>query len=74
MKAIADAVPRAVREVCATLTAAGFQTVTVGGAVRDALLGRDPGDWDVATAARPEEVIARFPRRSRRACSTGRSP
>ncbi|HEY4243790.1 MAG TPA: hypothetical protein VGM88_28450, partial [Kofleriaceae bacterium] len=59
---LAAAVPERVRKVCATLSEAGFQTVTVGGAVRDALLGREPGDWDVATAARPEDVIAAFPR------------
>jgi tRNA nucleotidyltransferase (CCA-adding enzyme) len=49
-----------VRDVCATLTGAGHEAVTVGGAVRDALLGRTPGDWDVATSARPEAVLALF--------------
>ncbi len=57
---VAAAVPANVREVCAVLTAAGHQAVTVGGAVRDALLGREPGDWDVATSARPEAVLALF--------------
>jgi len=28
--------------------------------VRDALLGRTPGDWDVATSAHPEQVMALF--------------
>jgi tRNA nucleotidyltransferase (CCA-adding enzyme) len=59
---LAAAVPANVREVCAVLTAAGHQAVTVGGAVRDAILGRTPGDWDVATAAEPEAVMALFPR------------
>ncbi|MCE1228653.1 MAG: HD domain-containing protein [Firmicutes bacterium] len=31
----------------------------VGGAVRDALLERPLGDWDLATALRPEEVMTR---------------
>ena len=57
---LAAAVPANVRQVCATLTTAGHQAVTVGGAVRDALLGREPGDWDVATSARPEAVLALF--------------
>jgi tRNA nucleotidyltransferase (CCA-adding enzyme) len=57
---LARAVPANVRDVCATLTAAGHQAVTVGGAVRDALLGRDPGDWDVATSAHPDEVLKLF--------------
>jgi len=59
---LAAAVPANVREVCARLAAAGHQAVTVGGAVRDAILGRTPGDWDVATSARPEEVMALFRR------------
>jgi len=59
---LAAAVPPNVREVCARLTAAGYQAVAVGGAVRDAILGRDPGDWDVATAAEPDAVMALFPR------------
>jgi tRNA nucleotidyltransferase (CCA-adding enzyme) len=59
-KRLATAVPPHVRRVCETLAAAGFQAVAVGGAVRDALLGRTPGDWDVATSARPEQVTALF--------------
>lgn len=58
---ISERVPRAVVAVCEQLSAAGFEAVTVGGAVRDALLGREPGDWDVATSAPPTEVIALFP-------------
>ena len=61
-KALAAAVPPNVRAVCTTLAAAGHQAVTVGGAVRDAILGRAPGDWDVATSAHPEEVMALFKR------------
>lgn len=53
-------VPANVREVCRVLSDAGFEAVTVGGAVRDALLGRDPGDWDVATSAHPEQVLKLF--------------
>src|SRR3954447_5109551 len=53
--------PRSVRAGCQALAAAGHQAVAVGGAVRDAILGRAPGDWDIATSARPEQVIALFP-------------
>lgn len=59
---LAAAVPANVRAVCATLTKAGHEAVTVGGAVRDAILGRAPGDWDIATSAHPEEVVALFRR------------
>lgn len=55
------AVPANVRGVCETLERAGHEAVTVGGAVRDAILGRAPGDWDVATSAHPEDVRRLFP-------------
>ncbi|MFT3700302.1 MAG: hypothetical protein QM831_44570 [Kofleriaceae bacterium] len=54
------AVPPNVAEVCARLAEAGHQAVTVGGAVRDTLLGREPGDWDVATSAHPDQVLKLF--------------
>ena len=57
---LAAAVPANVREVCARLAEAGFQAVTVGGAVRDVLLDREPGDWDIATSAHPDEVLKLF--------------
>jgi tRNA nucleotidyltransferase (CCA-adding enzyme) len=41
---------------------AGFDTWTVGGAVRDALAGGSPGDWDLTTAARPRDVQRLFRR------------
>jgi tRNA nucleotidyltransferase (CCA-adding enzyme) len=59
-EALAAALPANVRAVCETLARAGYQAVAVGGAVRDALIGRPAGDWDVATSARPEEVMALF--------------
>jgi poly(A) polymerase len=49
------------REICATLHNAGRQALLVGGCVRDLLLGRAPKDFDVATDARPEEVLVLFP-------------
>ena len=57
---LAAAVPPNVREVCAKLQRAGHEALAVGGAVRDAILGRDPGDWDVATSAHPDQVMALF--------------
>ena len=46
------------RAVFAALAAAGFTTRVVGGAVRNALLGRPVVDIDMATTARPEAIIA----------------
>jgi tRNA nucleotidyltransferase (CCA-adding enzyme) len=57
---LAAAVPANVRDVCARIAEAGFQAVTVGGAVRDVLLGRKPGDWDIATSAHPDDVLKLF--------------
>ncbi|QQO20431.1 CCA tRNA nucleotidyltransferase [Bradyrhizobium diazoefficiens] len=41
------------------LNADGEEARVVGGAVRNALLGLEPGDIDIATTARPEEVMRR---------------
>lgn len=41
---------------------AGFDTWTVGGAVRDALAGGRPDEWDLTTAARPRDVQRLFRR------------
>ncbi|MFP6768104.1 MAG: CCA tRNA nucleotidyltransferase, partial [Planctomycetaceae bacterium] len=43
-------------EVVETLADAGFDAVWAGGCVRDLLLGRTPGDYDVATDAHPDRV------------------
>jgi tRNA nucleotidyltransferase/poly(A) polymerase len=44
-----------------TLRSAGHEALLAGGCVRDHLLGRDPKDFDVATSATPQQVIALFP-------------
>lgn len=54
--------PVSVERCCAILRGAGHAAHPVGGCVRDLLLGRTPGDWDVATSARPEQVQALFSR------------
>jgi putative nucleotidyltransferase with HDIG domain len=48
-------------QVCATLRGAGYLALLAGGCVRDLLFGRDPVDYDVATDATPEQVMAIFP-------------
>lgn len=54
--------PETVVEIARALTAAGFETWCVGGAVRDALLGESHLDWDLATAATPAQVRRLFRR------------
>ena len=53
-------IPEHVKTILSRLEAAGHEAYCVGGAVRDRLLGRAPGDWDVTTSALPEEVSALF--------------
>ncbi len=48
--------------VCEHLQEEGFEAYIVGGAVRDALLGVMPKDFDVVTNARPEQIKNRFRR------------
>jgi len=50
------------REICARLAADGFTAYFAGGCVRDRLLGYPPGDIDIATDARPEDVRRIFRR------------
>jgi tRNA nucleotidyltransferase/poly(A) polymerase len=38
----------------------GYDTYIVGGAVRDFLIGKNPHDEDIATSAKPEEIIELF--------------
>ncbi len=53
---------RVATDVVRRLRAAGFETYLAGGCVRDRLLGHEPGDYDVATAAPPETVRTLFRR------------
>ncbi|MEN3263798.1 MAG: poly(A) polymerase [Pseudonocardia sp.] len=45
-------------ELAARFTQAGHRLYLVGGSVRDALLGRESGDLDFTTDARPDAVLA----------------
>jgi poly(A) polymerase len=48
-------------DIVRQLQAAGHTAFWVGGCVRDFLLGREPGDYDIATSAKPEQIEALFP-------------
>ena len=54
--------PRDVVDLCERLRSRGKRAWIVGGCVRDLLRGRPAGDWDVATDARPPELLSIFPR------------
>lgn len=49
-------------EIVRTLREHGHETYFVGGCVRDMEMGVEPSDYDVATAARPDDVMRLFPR------------
>ena len=55
-------IPEQVNGILETLQGAGHEAYVVGGCVRDALLGREPHDWDITTSALPLEVKTLFPR------------
>jgi poly(A) polymerase len=54
-------ISEAALKVLYRLTGAGFDAYLVGGCIRDALLGKMPKDFDVATNATPEQVRDLFP-------------
>lgn len=58
---VIDLPPKA-EYILETLYSAGYEAYVVGGCVRDAILGREPEDWDITTSAEPKQVKALFPR------------
>lgn len=48
--------PVEVEKAISMLEEAGFEAYVVGGCVRDSLLGKIPGDYDVTTSAVPDEM------------------
>lgn len=59
--------PQNAGRIIHTLQNAGFEAYIVGGCVRDAILGKEPDDWDITTSAKPEQVKSLF----RRTVDTG---
>lgn len=54
--------PEKVTWILDRLSEHGYEAYAVGGCVRDSLLGREPGDWDITTSAMPLQVKALFSR------------
>ena len=53
--------PEKVNMILKVLESAGYETYVVERCIRDYLMGKDPGDWDIATSARPRQTKAYFP-------------
>lgn len=54
--------PEKVRRILTTLQEHGYEAYAVGGCVRDSILGREPGDWDITTSAFPLQTKELFER------------
>ena len=50
------------REIVRHLKHSGYEAYFVGGCVRDFVLGHPSSDYDIVTSARPDQIIALFPR------------
>jgi len=59
--------PKQVKQIITTLQEHGYEAYAVGGCVRDAMLGKEPQDWDITTSALPMQVKSLF----RRTVDTG---
>ena len=55
-------VPAPVERIIGQLNEHGYEAYIVGGCVRDMLLNREPGDWDITTSALPGQVKELFHR------------
>ncbi|MBQ5492078.1 MAG: HD domain-containing protein [Treponema sp.] len=56
----AISIPSELKKVGSIFSDAGYKAYLVGGAVRDALLGKPVHDWDLATNATPQQVMKLF--------------
>ena len=54
--------PGEVELIISELEKKGFEAWAVGGCIRDSVLNRRPGDWDITTNAKPAEVKSIFKR------------
>lgn len=61
-KLLRFAPPEPLLKIFRRLQQRGHEAWLVGGAVRDLLLGLEPAEFDIATSARPEEVVSAFGR------------
>ncbi|NQY73517.1 MAG: hypothetical protein HRT90_02015 [Candidatus Margulisbacteria bacterium] len=57
---IVSFIPREVIEICKRFKAQDLECFIVGGAIRDLILGREVGDYDLATIATPDTVESMF--------------
>lgn len=67
-------VPEDIKNLTDIFVQGGHKLYIVGGAVRDAILGKQPKDWDIATDAQPDRVLELLqPHREYRTLEIGKS-
>lgn len=52
--------PSGVIRIAEILAADGYKAYAVGGCIRDAIMGREPNDWDMTTDCSPEKMLEIF--------------
>ena len=60
MNEMSRLVPQEILDCIKRIEKAGFEAFLVGGCVRDLLLGKTPGDWDMASNATPDKLVEIF--------------
>ena len=65
------ALPNSALTIIKLLEAGGYKAHVVGGCVRDSLLGRVPGDWDITTSATPDQTTGVFRKNGFKVIPTG---
>lgn len=63
--------PENVIKIAKIMQKYGYRAYTVGGCVRDSIMGRAPSDWDMTTDASPEKTIEIFEKENIRTIPTG---
>lgn len=53
-------IPGGAEKIINILQNKGYEAYVVGGCVRDTILGKEPGDWDITTNALPGETMGLF--------------
>ncbi len=63
--------PENVIKIMEIMNKHGYRAYAVGGCVRDAIMGREPSDWDMTTDSSPEKMIEIFTLEGVRTIPTG---
>ncbi len=53
-------IPEVINEIITRFTENGFEAYCVGGSIRDSIMNKAVGDWDITTSASPEETKLLF--------------